>query len=85
MMTRAFKSGNSVAVRLPKQLGLEPGTEVEVRHDKEGNILIIRAVPEAVTLDQLFGSFSPGFMAHGRGEIEQAERRWAESPGAADG
>lgn len=29
--TRTFKSGNSVAVRLPKELGLEAGAEVTIR------------------------------------------------------
>jgi len=31
--TRTFKSGNSVAVRLPKALGVEPGTEMRVREE----------------------------------------------------
>ena len=29
--TRTFKSGNSVAVRIPKELGFEAGTEVTIR------------------------------------------------------
>ena len=29
--TRTFKSGNSVAVRLPRELGFEAGTEVTIR------------------------------------------------------
>ncbi len=31
--TKTFKSGNSVAVRLPKSLGVEAGTEVSVREE----------------------------------------------------
>ncbi|MBV9370369.1 MAG: AbrB/MazE/SpoVT family DNA-binding domain-containing protein [Alphaproteobacteria bacterium] len=29
-MTKTFKSGNSVAVRLPKETGLEAGVDVEI-------------------------------------------------------
>lgn len=32
--TRTFKSGNSVAVRLPKALGIEAGTEMRVREEQ---------------------------------------------------
>ena len=32
--TRTFKSGNSVAVRLPKALGVEPGVEMVVREER---------------------------------------------------
>lgn len=31
--TKVFKSGNSVAVRLPKSLGVAPGTEMTVREE----------------------------------------------------
>ena len=32
--TKAFKSGNSVAVRLPKSFGIEAGTELTLREDQ---------------------------------------------------
>jgi antitoxin VapB len=32
--TRTFKSGNSVAVRLPKALGVEAGVEMTVREER---------------------------------------------------
>ena len=32
--TRTFKSGNSVAVRLPKVLGIKEGTEMRVREEQ---------------------------------------------------
>jgi antitoxin VapB len=32
--TKTFKSGNSVAVRLPKSLGIEPGVEMTVREER---------------------------------------------------
>jgi len=38
--TRTFKSGNSVAVRLPKRFAIAEGTEVEL--DKAGDVVTIR-------------------------------------------
>lgn len=32
--TKVFKSGNSLAVRLPKSFGVKPGTEVRVREER---------------------------------------------------
>ena len=32
--TKTFKSGNSVAVRLPRALGVEPGVEMIVREER---------------------------------------------------
>ena len=40
--TRTFKSGNSEAVRLPKEMGFGPGTAVTV--ERTGDTLTIRAV-----------------------------------------
>ena len=37
--TKTFKSGNSVAVRLPKSLGVEAGTEMRVREESGRYIL----------------------------------------------
>ena len=37
--TKTFKSGNSVAVRLPKGLGIEAGTEVRVREERGKYVL----------------------------------------------
>jgi antitoxin VapB len=39
VVTKAFKSGNSVAVRLPKGLGIEEGTELEIEEAPMGVIL----------------------------------------------
>jgi antitoxin VapB len=38
--TRTFKSGNSVAVRLPKGFAIPEGTEVEL--DKTGDVVTLR-------------------------------------------
>ena len=37
--TRTFKSGNSIAVRLPKSLGIAAGTEMRVREEKGKYVL----------------------------------------------
>ena len=42
--SRTFKSGNSVAVRLPKELAIDAGTEVVIR--KDGNRLTITPKPK---------------------------------------
>ena len=38
-IVRTFKSGNSVAVRLPKELGIPEGTELEVEQSQTGVFL----------------------------------------------
>ncbi|MEP7129986.1 MAG: AbrB/MazE/SpoVT family DNA-binding domain-containing protein [Sphingomicrobium sp.] len=40
-ITKAFKSGNSVAVRLPKELGITEGMELEI-DDRPDGVLIRR-------------------------------------------
>lgn len=43
-ITKAFKSGNSVAVRLPKELGITEGMELEV--EREGEKVTITPKPK---------------------------------------
>ena len=43
-ITKAFRSGNSVAVRLPKELGIAEGTELELEARPEG--VLIRRKPK---------------------------------------
>ena len=76
MRTRTFKSGNSVALRLPKGLGFKEGDEVRIVPHADGGFSIWRMSQDAAMLDSLYGSMSPGFLADGRGEIEQDERAW---------
>lgn len=38
-VTKVFKSGNSVAVRLPKALGVTEGTEMRVREERGRYVL----------------------------------------------
>lgn len=74
--TKVFKSGNSAAVRLPKELDLAPGTEVEVVRTEDG--VLIRPARRFISLDGIMGSM-PGFMAEGRDAAELPERDWTEA------
>lgn len=78
LLTRIFKSGNSLAVRIPKDLAfLDPNQDIEI--ERVGNTLVLRPV-EAQTLADLptiLASFSPDFMAGGREFHEQKERDWS--------
>lgn len=77
MLTRVFKSGNSLAVRIPKELAfLDPAAEVQI--ERVGNTLVLRPVEHETLADlpAIFASFSPDFMAGGREFHEQKEREW---------
>jgi antitoxin VapB len=54
--TRTFKSGNSVAVRLPKTLGIEEGTEVRVR-EEQGRYVVepVDAPKRKLDVDKFWG------------------------------
>ena len=72
--TRAFKNGNSQAVRIPADLAFER-TDIELEIEREGDEIRIR--PARRTLNGVlnkFARFSPDFMAEGREEHEQDER-----------
>lgn len=84
--TKVFKSGNSVAIRVPKAWGFQPGEEIEILPLDDGGYEVRRTQDAEIALDALFGSFSPGFMADGRGDTDQDERDWqasGQSPRAA--
>ncbi|MGB3723331.1 MAG: hypothetical protein WA979_11010 [Pacificimonas sp.] len=82
--TKTFMSGNSVAVRLPKALGMEPNEDIEIIQD-DTKALFIRRKPETrQTFANLFGSFSTEFMANRRLPSEESLRSWdAEDTNAA--
>ncbi len=75
-MTKSFKSGNSVALRLPKGLGFVEGEDVAIVPHEDGSFTFWKAADDGTILDRLFGSFSESFMAAGRGDIEQGDRSW---------
>lgn len=77
MLTRAFKSGNSLAVHIPKEFDIvEAGQEVEI--EKIGDTLLLRPVVKRklTGLAEAFAVFSPDFMTEGRELHEQKARRW---------
>jgi antitoxin VapB len=77
MLTRVFKSGNSLAVRIPKELAfIEPAQDVEI--ERVGNTLVLRPVQQKTLagIGAVFASFSPGFMAEGREFHEEPQRDW---------
>lgn len=55
--TRTFKSGNSVALRLPKSLGIEAGREMRVR-EESGRYIVepVAEEPKRIDLTGIFGS-----------------------------
>ena len=78
MLTRVFKSGNSLAVRIPKELAFVEGAQ-DIDIDRVGNTLVLRPVAQATIgdLTPILALFSPDFMAAGREFHEQRERDWS--------
>ena len=72
--TRLFRNGHSQAVRIPAELAYSRN-DLELEIERVGDELRIRptARPILGALAAL-DSFSPDFMAMGRGEQEQNER-----------
>ena len=73
---KVFRSGNSVALRLPKALGFSDGDEVAVIPQADGSLSVRPKGDAKRMFMSLYGAFSPGFMADGRGEIDQEDRDW---------
>ena len=55
--TKTFKSGNSVAVRLPASLGVAPGIEMTVREER-GRYIVepVEAPRRKIDLSKIWGS-----------------------------
>ncbi len=72
--TRAFKNGNSQAIRIPAALAYER-TDIELEIERQGDEIRIRPARRMLT-DTLakFAAFAPDFMAEGRENQEQADR-----------
>ncbi len=72
--TRAFKNGNSQAVRIPADLAYEH-TDMDLEIERLGDEIRIRPTSRSLSgVLNKFARFSPDFLAEGRGEQEQAER-----------
>lgn len=77
MLSRVFKSGNSLAVRIPKELGFVDAAQ-DVELERVGNTLVLRLVVQETLADigDILAMFSPNFMADGREFHEEHERDW---------
>lgn len=78
MLTKVFKSGNSLAVRIPKEMSFEEGV-LEVNITRKGDALVIHPIrrDSLKKLSNAFAAFPAGFMAEGRSPNKQKERDWS--------
>ena len=77
MLTRVFKSGNSLAVRIPKELNfVDQAQDIDV--ERVGNTLVLRLIAQETlaNIGDIFDLFSPSFMTHGREFHPERERDW---------
>lgn len=77
MLTRTFKIGRSLAIRIPKEFAIvEADQDVEI--EKIGDTLVLRPVVKRklTGLTEAFAAFPPDFMAEGREFHEQKARNW---------
>jgi antitoxin VapB len=76
MITKLFRSGNSLAVRIPARMKIgKAGTEVEI--DQRGERVTIRPRHRALTgLMERFAAFDSGFMKKGRERGTEPDRKW---------
>lgn len=75
--TRIFKSGNSLAVRIPKDMvPADLPEDAEIKYS--GGVWTIRPIykRKLTGLAEKFGAFSPGFMSQGRFVEEETDRDW---------
>lgn len=76
MIAKSFKSGNSVALRLPKEAGIGPGEDLIIVPHADGSFSLLKKADSRQSFMRLFGSMSPGFMADGRGDVSQDDYDW---------
>lgn len=72
--TKAFKSGNSIAVRLPASFGVKPGTEMRVR-EEQGRYIVEPVGDPPAALADVIGS-CPEMRPAERLEIEFRHVDW---------
>jgi antitoxin VapB len=75
--TRIFKSGNSLSVRIPKEMvPADVPQDAEIQYS--GGVWTIRPIHKRKLTDLAakFRAFSPGFMSGGRLPQDQLERDW---------
>jgi len=75
LTTRAFKNGNSQAVRIPAAIAY-PDMDTELEIERIGDELRLRPVRHDLgDVLSIFASFSEDFMQEGRGSQEQSPRQ----------
>lgn len=71
---RTFKSGNSVALRLPKGLGIAEGVEMRVREEAASFIVEpVMSEPKRIDLGALYGAIP----TLERMPVDEIERDWS--------
>ncbi len=69
---KVFKSGNSLALRLPKALGMEAGMEMEILAMPDGSYALTRIEPPRRKIDiSGFAGKMPGFKPAPREDFEE--------------
>jgi len=72
--TKAFRNGNSQAVRIPSEIAYDR-TDIELEIERIGDEIRIRPARRSLAgVLKKFARFSDDFMAEGRDDQEQAER-----------
>lgn len=72
--TKAFKNGNSQAVRIPAELAFAR-TDITLEIERVGDEIRIRPAGQPLSgVLKKFAKFSPDFMSEGRGDQTQKER-----------
>lgn len=71
---RVFQSGNSQAVRLPKEFRMKLGAVEIFRRDNE---IVLREIPtSAIAILDAFSKFSDDMFADGRQDLPTQQREW---------
>lgn len=73
---KTFKSGNSVALRLPAGLGVEPGREMRVREEGGKFVVEPAEMPKGKIDVSRFWGKSPGLIVPPREDFEERELDW---------
>lgn len=78
MQTRVFQSGNSLAVRIPKELAIVSASQA-VEIERVGDSMVIRPIKRKTLagLGSVCGSFSAEFMADGCDFHDEPDRAGA--------
>ena len=72
--TRAFKNGNSQAVRIPADLAYDR-TDIDLEIERDGDEIRIRPARRSLAgVLSKFARFSSDFLSEGRGDQEQGEQ-----------